>query len=90
MTAWVCVDPCSRLCDRRIEVRKCASNGNFTPCVGGADAGVEGVGYCAEGYRGPRCEICSGLGYSRYFDKLEARCHDCGDMTLRTTVVASV
>eukprot|EP00966_Prymnesium_polylepis_P269010 6214559-Prymnesium_polylepis.1 len=55
----------------------CKSTGNWTPCQGGIDAGDEGDGYCAEGYRGPRCEICSGPRYTRYFDKLDVRCHEC-------------
>eukprot|EP00966_Prymnesium_polylepis_P180054 4169358-Prymnesium_polylepis.1 len=38
----------------------------------------------------PRCELCDGPAYSRYFDKLEASCHDCGDMTLRTVIPVCV
>ena len=58
--------------------------------LGGGDAGTAGHGYCAEGYRGPRCELCDGLAHSRYFDKLDARCHDCGDMTARSAAVVCV
>mmetsp|Transcript_53830 Transcript_53830/g.159492 ORF Transcript_53830/g.159492 Transcript_53830/m.159492 type:complete len:407 (+) Transcript_53830:330-1550(+) len=54
----------------------CKSDGSWTPCHGGGDVSTQGDGYCAEGYRGPRCELCDGPAYSRYFDKLEARCHD--------------
>jgi hypothetical protein len=59
----------------------CKADGDWTPCRGGITAGDEGDGYCKEGYRGPRCELCDGSGsaYSRHFDKLDARCHDCGD-----------
>ena len=69
-----------------LETHLCKSDGSWSPCKGGADAGAEGDGYCAEGYRGPRCELCDGPAYSRYFDKLEARCHACGDLTARTIV----
>jgi hypothetical protein len=72
------------------ETHHCKSDGSWTPCFGGADAGADGDGYCAQGYRGPRCELCDGPAYSRYFDKLEARCHDCGNMPARTAVPACV
>eukprot|EP00966_Prymnesium_polylepis_P171873 3974825-Prymnesium_polylepis.1 len=52
-------------------------------CVGGAEAGNNGDGYCAQGYHGPRCELCRGPAYSSYFDKLQARCRDCGNVTVR-------
>eukprot|EP00966_Prymnesium_polylepis_P090310 2091362-Prymnesium_polylepis.2 len=42
---------------------------------------------CASGHRGPRCELCDGPAYSRYFDKLHARCHDCGKMAARGAVL---
>jgi hypothetical protein len=58
------------------ETQPCKSDGSWTPCKGGANAGADGDGYCAQGYRGPRCELCDGPAYTRYFDKLEARCHD--------------
>jgi len=45
--------------------------------------GHEGAGYCDSvtdgGYKGLRCEQCATE--NRYFDKLDARCHDCGDTT---------
>eukprot|EP00966_Prymnesium_polylepis_P116513 2692841-Prymnesium_polylepis.1 len=65
------------------ETHFCKSDGSWSPCQGGADAGAEGNGYCAEGYRGPRCELCDGPAYTRHFDKLKARCRGCGDMTAR-------
>ena len=68
----------------------CRASGSWTPCAGGTDTKGEGDGYCADGYRGPRCELCEGPAYSRYFDKLEARCHDCGDMTARYAVLVCV
>jgi hypothetical protein len=72
------------------DVHICKSSGDWSPCRGGNDAGVEGDGYCAKDYRGPRCELCDGQAYSKFFDKLDARCHDCGDMTARTVVLLSV
>ena len=70
-----------------MQTRRCKSDGSWSPCQGGTDAGAEGDGYCAKGYHGPRCELCNGPAYSRFFDKLDARCHDCGDMTARTVVL---
>uniref|UniRef100_A0A7S4F8J4 Uncharacterized protein n=1 Tax=Chrysotila carterae TaxID=13221 RepID=A0A7S4F8J4_CHRCT len=49
----------------------------WTPCAGGRDAGVEGDGYCAPGYEGPVCEVCSKT--NSYFKESSARCVDCGD-----------
>ena len=63
------------------EVWPCKRNGGWSPCFGGDDAGVDGVGYCAPGYHGPRCELCDGPTQSMHFDRLEARCHGCGDTT---------
>ena len=68
----------------------CKVEGSWSPCQGGAFSGAEGDGYCAEGYRGPRCELCEGLAYSRYFDQLDARCRDCGDLTVRTAPALAV
>jgi hypothetical protein len=48
-----------------------------------------GDGYCEAGFRGPRCELCDIQG-SQYFDKLEARCHDCGNVALKTTAALCV
>ena len=73
-----------------VQTWRCKSDGSWSPCLGGANAGTEGDGYCAEGYQGPRCELCDGPAYSRYFDKLDARCHDCGDMGARSAVLVCV
>jgi hypothetical protein len=43
---------------------------------------------CEPGYKGPRCEVCSGEKYSRYLDKLDVRCHDCASVTARSTGIA--
>eukprot|EP00966_Prymnesium_polylepis_P313944 7254705-Prymnesium_polylepis.1 len=67
----------------------CRSDGSWTPCTGGADAGVDGDGYCADGYRGPRCELCDGPAHSRHFHRLQARCDDCGDVSGRTVAISS-
>eukprot|EP00966_Prymnesium_polylepis_P331934 7387484-Prymnesium_polylepis.1 len=45
------------------ELWRCKQQGDHSPCLGGPSAsrtakGSEGDGYCKEGYRGPRCEIC--------------------------------
>jgi hypothetical protein len=69
---------------------RCEVSGEWSPCFGGGNVGLKGDGYCVTGYRGPRCEICDGPTYSRYFDKLGARCHDCGDITARGIAAFSV
>eukprot|EP00966_Prymnesium_polylepis_P089889 2081389-Prymnesium_polylepis.1 len=61
---------------------RCKQSGDWTPCRGGVDAGLEGDGYCEPGFHGPRCELCDvGEGPSKYFDALNARCHECGGLT---------
>ena len=60
-----------------IQTWSCATSGGWTPCQGGVDAAYVGDGYCEVGYHGPRCELCNG---PRYFDQLDARCHDCGEV----------
>ena len=71
---------------------KTSPNQDWTPCQGGEDAGGDGVGYCVNatdgGYAGPRCEVC--VAQNHYFDQLDARCHDCGDVVLRSGVAFSV
>ena len=47
----------------------------WTPCQGGADAGVGGAGYCEVGYAGPRCEVC--VNGTHYFDKAVGKCKLC-------------
>lgn len=67
---------------------RCKSAGGFSPCLGGADAGDEGDGYCAPGYRGLRCELCVNTDDApKYFDKLDVRCRDCGDVSARTVAI---
>ena len=77
--------------NRTLETWRCKHSGDWSPCRGGEDAGHEGNGYCVEstdgGYRGPRCELCVADNY--HFDKLDARCHDCGDVASQASVVSS-
>ena len=75
----------------------CIVSGGWSPCRGGVDAGHEGDGYCAPGYRGPRCEMCMSAGSSdgpaltaRYFDKQDAKCHDCRGATTQAFIVLCV
>ena len=59
------------------------ADGSFTPCLGGREGGVGGVGYCVEGTHGPRCEVC--IDETEFFDFYEARCKQCpttGDLLL--------
>ena len=74
-----------------LQTHDCKSSGSWSPCRGGIDAGDDGDGYCAAGYAGPRCEVCIGSESSLwYFDKLEARCNDCGNLHTKTLVFGSV
>jgi len=72
------------------ETHACAYRGGWTPCRGGGDVGVDGDGYCAPGYRGPRCAVCGDAGYSMYFDKADARCYDCGDVASRSAPLVCI
>jgi hypothetical protein len=47
------------------------------------------LGYCADGHRGPRCELCDGDAHTQYFDKLHASCNDCGDITAKTMALSA-
>mmetsp|Transcript_34887 Transcript_34887/g.96345 ORF Transcript_34887/g.96345 Transcript_34887/m.96345 type:complete len:1229 (-) Transcript_34887:3353-7039(-) len=74
-----------------LQTWRCKRSGSWSPCHGGVDAGNEGDGYCAAGYRGPRCELCNSTSdYSHYFDKHGARCHACGDVTAVVAAVTGV
>jgi len=77
-----------RLSSATLQTWPCKRNGDWSPCTGGADVGHEGDGYCAKGYRGPRCELCAGPAYSRHSDKLSASCQDCGDVTAQSALLA--
>lgn len=57
------------------DVHRCRTVGDTTPCVGGAAAGIDGAGYCAEGHRGPLCQVCSN--HSFYFQVTKAQCVEC-------------
>eukprot|EP00966_Prymnesium_polylepis_P176574 4087942-Prymnesium_polylepis.1 len=76
--------------DKSAQVWPCRLNGGWTPCRGGASAGDDGDGYCTEGYRGPRCELCNGTAaHSHYFSTLDSRCHECGDVISQSTAFFS-
>ena len=73
------------------KVLRCRSDGSWSPCLGGGDAGSDGDGYCAEGFRGPRCELCNTTTeYSQHFDKIAAKCFDCGDVTAQSAAAFCV
>ena len=70
------------------------------PCKGGDDAGVDGVGYCHEGYAGPLCEICNSTTAEaalapaedvlrQYFARAEGRCLDCPSVGMRFGAIAA-
>jgi len=73
---------------RTAQALRCRSDGAWSPCLGGTNAGAEGDGYCAEGYGGPRCELC--ISDDHFFDKLDARCHNCGNAAQLTAVFCCV
>ena len=64
----------------------CERTGTRSPCLGGADAGADGDGYCAAHHHGPRCELCSQANH--YFDADDARCKSCGDVAARSVAAA--
>jgi hypothetical protein len=65
----------------------CRSSFTWSPCRGGSENTTDHNAYCAAGYHGPRCELCNGPAHSRYFDKLQARCKDCGNVSGQTITV---
>eukprot|EP00966_Prymnesium_polylepis_P242979 5619146-Prymnesium_polylepis.1 len=77
---------------RALETYRCkVGDGQWSPCKGGPAAGNGGEGYCEPGHTGAFCEMCLGNStYDFYFDKLDARCHECGDITARAVAFAAV
>lgn len=66
---------------------RCKKKGSWSPCIGG-DVGIDGDGYCAPGYGGPRCEVCYSLtNATEYFDEQAARCRECGDVAAQGTTL---
>ena len=63
------------------ETAECRTAGAWTPCAAGRNGSKQGLGYCAAGYYGPKCELCE-RGNS-YFDATAARCRTCGDIVVR-------
>ena len=49
-----------RLSPKTLQTWRCMESGSWSPCRGGSEAGINGDGFCREGYRGPRCELVSG------------------------------
>ena len=49
-----------RLGSDSLDLQRCADydDSSKTPCLGGADAGDDGDGYCREGHTGPLCSSC--------------------------------
>ena len=56
-----------------VDIVKCDTSGDTSPCLGGLD-GTE----CAAGHGGPRCEVCSHP--DRYYDAASATCKACGNV----------
>ena len=58
----------------------------WTPCLGSRNAsqgrrrlsGNEQGMLCADGYGGPKCEVCVADQY--YFAERDAKCHECGEV----------
>lgn len=68
-----------RLGAKTTDIRRCLYNGNGTsPCVGGTNTSVDGVGYCQPGHQGALCEKCTLA--TQYFDVEKAACTDCPDV----------
>ncbi|KAL1512389.1 hypothetical protein AB1Y20_005647 [Prymnesium parvum] len=67
-----------------LETWPCKSQGSWSPCRGGVDAGDEGTGYCEAEYYGPRCELCRREDY--YFDAGAISCRPCTDVRLQAAI----
>ena len=67
---------------------RCKTSGTWSPCVGGRDAGTDGVGYCAAGFRGPKCEVC--VEPKHYFDSVSASCRACGNVAARAVAACGI
>ena len=64
-----------RLSPQSSEVYACKRSADTSPCRGGATAGNEGDGYCADGHYGPLCELCRNASY--FFSRDTAQCEEC-------------
>mmetsp|Transcript_63054 Transcript_63054/g.167882 ORF Transcript_63054/g.167882 Transcript_63054/m.167882 type:complete len:825 (-) Transcript_63054:585-3059(-) len=71
---------------------ECTTKEGWSSCRGGANAGNDGLGYCAAGYHGPKCEICDNddAGPKVYFDGADARCHDCPDASVPALILVGI
>jgi hypothetical protein len=59
----------------RFSVTNASLGNGISPCVGGADSGLEGSGYCRAGHHGKLCEACSEP--QHYFHEQEVKCMPC-------------
>ena len=69
-----------RFGSRSQDIRTCdrvgnESNGGWSPCRGGDDAGELGDGHCMPGHQGPLCQVCSNS--SHYYRGDRAMCVEC-------------
>ena len=69
-----------RFGSRSQDIRTCdrvgnESNGGWSPCRGGDDAGELGDGHCMPGHQGPLCQVCSNS--SHYYRGDQAMCVEC-------------
>eukprot|EP00966_Prymnesium_polylepis_P204139 4728751-Prymnesium_polylepis.1 len=46
-----------RLSPTTLKIWRCKSIGDWSPCLGGVEAGDDGAGYCESGYHGAKCEL---------------------------------
>ena len=67
------------------DFHKCAVSGDDSPCSAGPEAGSAS---CAEGYAGPRCEVCAAPRH--YFDLLSASCRPCGSLVFSLAKIAAL
>ena len=54
------------------------NDAGVSSCMGGAEVGEDGAGYCEPGHHGPLCELCDEPGY--YFVADHARCVECPEV----------
>lgn len=68
---------------------ECISGENKSiPCRGGSSADTDGVGYCAEGYHGPKCQLCSSPDH--YFAFSSGECRECPKAGRTTGILFSI
>ena len=75
-----------RLSSTSLEARRCVGSELDSPCVGGTDLGIEGEGYCRDGHKGPRCELCTNT--SQYYS--QGSCFDCPEVVYSSSLFISI